>query len=189
MLVGGVSTGNVPTNPCASWLPTESWNQLYLLERGKVGSFDGLCEDLTCNEADWKAVYDSSEPHRQTLPNKWEKELSPFEHLCVLRCIRLDKLIPGLRDFVGKNLGEEYVDPPTFDLTECFADSSVRVPLVFVLSAGSDPMSALSRFAERAHMKLHSLSLGQGQGPHAENLIEQGKLHMFWETWHFFFFF
>lgn len=46
------------------------------------------------------------------------------------------------------------------------ADSSVKVPIIFVLSQGADPTSQLLSFAKMKNMeeKLFIISLGQGQG-------------------------
>lgn len=56
-----------------------------------------------------------------------------------------------------------------------FLDTSNITPLVFVLSSGSDPMSNFLRFAEEMKYmdKFYSISLGQGQGPIAESLIDK----------------
>ena len=44
-------------------------------------------------------------------------------------------------------LSHRYVEPPPFNLHACYADSSPTTPLIFVLSAGSDPTAALLQFA------------------------------------------
>lgn len=51
------------------------------------------------------------------------------------------------------------------------------IPLVFVLSTGSDPFGAFQKFANEMGVlhRVHSISLGQGQGPVAEKLINNAK--------------
>jgi dynein heavy chain len=53
---------------------------------------------------------------------------------------------------------------------------------VFVLSTGADPFEALQRFASEMGYKdkIHSLSLGQGQGPVAEKMISLGRTKGEW---------
>ena len=71
------------------------------------------------------------------------------------------------------NLGKKYVEPPPFDLSACYADSTPITPLIFVLSPGSDPTAALLQFAGERGMagRLLAISLGQGQGPKAAAMI------------------
>jgi dynein heavy chain len=63
------------------------------------------------------------------------------------RCLRPDKVVPGVQAYVAEMLGSQYVVPPLFDLAACYADSSPTTPLIFVLSPGSDPTAALLQFA------------------------------------------
>lgn len=55
-------------------------------------------------------------------------------------------------------------------------DSTPRSPLVFILSPGVDPTSALLQLAEHTGMahRFHALSLGQGQAPIAARLLREG---------------
>ena len=57
-----------------------------------------------------------------------------------------------------------------------------KSPLVFVLSTGSDPMGAFQRFAaDRDYLdRVHAISLGQGQGPVAERLIDTATKNGDW---------
>ena len=56
-------------------------------------------------------------------------------------------------------------------------DATKMSPLIFVLSAGSDPVADMLAFAEASGMgaKLESISLGQGQGPKAAKMIEKAR--------------
>lgn len=79
-------------------------------------------------------------------------------------------------------IGPEFIIPPTFNLAKSYKDSSVTTPLIFVLSAGSDPVADFLRFAEEMNMakKFESISLGKGQGGKASALIENAKTRGSW---------
>lgn len=49
-------------------------------------------------------------------------------------------------------MGQQFVEPPTFDLLASFNDSMPTTPLIFLLSAGSDPMASLLAFAKEKNM-------------------------------------
>lgn len=55
------------------------------------------------------------------------------------RCLRRDKMTEAMQAFVVDVMGQFFVEPPTFNLKSCYEDSSVTMPLIFVLSTGSDP--------------------------------------------------
>merc|ERR1719230_328705 len=90
----------------------------------------------------------------------------------VLRCIRPDRVLPAVMKYVADRLGERFVSPPPFDLAGSYSDSSNIAPLIFVLSPGADPFSALNMFAAERNKEVNSISLGQGQGKKAEKLME-----------------
>jgi len=63
-------------------------------------------------------------------------------------------------------MGQKYVEPPSFDLADSFKDSNCCSPLIFILSAGTDPMSSLMKFSEDRKISqtdVITISLGQGQ--------------------------
>jgi hypothetical protein len=65
-----------------------------------------------------------------------QARLTRFQRLLVLRCLRPDRVLAGIRDFVSAHLGQKFIEPPPFDLAACFRESSPCIPLVFVLSSG-----------------------------------------------------
>ena len=113
----------------------------------------------------WKAFYDSPEPHNFKLPAPWDA-LGGLDTMVVLRTFRPDKMVPAVQNFIVENMGQQFIEPPTFDLAGSFADSNCCAPLIFVLSPGADPMNALLKFGEdkgyRGNM-IQTISLGQGQ--------------------------
>lgn len=76
----------------------------------------------------------------------------------------------------------QFVEPPVLDVKAVLDESTCRTPLIFVLSSGVDPSSALTQLAETVKMskKFHCLSLGQGQAPIATELIRNGVKRGHW---------
>ena len=178
LLTGGVSLGEkVPPKP-ADWISDKAWAEINRLS--KLQGFENLAMNIQERPDEWQVIYDSPTPHLVPLPDPFEKDLSKFQKLLVLRCIRPDKMVPSIQDFVKEELGPEFIDPPAFDLAKIYKDSSCVTPLIFVLSPGSDPFTSLSKFAEINHKAITPISLGQGRGPIAAKAIAEGVQNGSW---------
>ncbi|KAG7255732.1 hypothetical protein CRUP_020739, partial [Coryphaenoides rupestris] len=96
----------------------------------------------------------------------WNDRLGDFQKLVLIKSF----------------MEEKFVENPPVDLATLYGDMTPSTPLVFILSTGSDPMSAFQRFAkERGYLdRVKSISLGQGQGPIAEKLIREALAHGDW---------
>ncbi|KAJ3111551.1 Dynein heavy chain 1, axonemal [Phlyctochytrium bullatum] len=167
-------------NPAVDWLSQRSWAEVLALST--LPNFSNFELDFIDFIESYRVVFDSQNPHREKLPGRWNDGLSSFQKILVLRCIRADRVTSAIQDFVAGQLGERFVEPQTSDLAAVYKESSATVPLIFVLSPGADPASSLYKFAEemRFSKKLTGVSLGQGQGPRAENLIKEGMERGLW---------
>ncbi|CAG2057340.1 unnamed protein product, partial [Timema podura] len=234
LLTGGVGLTNPHPRP-NDWLPALSWDEWCRLD--ELSHFKGLRTHMENNGDKWKSVFDSLEPHMCAMPEPWHTHLSQFQKMLVLRCLRSDKIVPSVQyiflilmslTFIWTdNLGKEFVEPPPFDLTSSFNDSHSCIPLIFILTPGTDPTAQLLKFADDQEVtfcsshsllmssdrmkprlgywavttdilqkaaitplssgsngfgasRLYSLSLGQGQGPIAMKMIEDGIRNGTW---------
>lgn len=100
----------------------------------------------------------------------------------LLRVLRPDKVIPIIQKLIEneKELGVEFIQPPAFDLGKTYEDSQNNVPIIVVLSTGSDPMSELEKLAKTKNAHVRGISLGQGQGDIAVEAIEQAQEECKW---------
>mmetsp|Transcript_17941 Transcript_17941/g.24224 ORF Transcript_17941/g.24224 Transcript_17941/m.24224 type:complete len:1197 (-) Transcript_17941:106-3696(-) len=171
LLTGGSTLTNEHKNPAPDWLSPKLWDEICGLDDHPV--FSGFRQDFVSTTSRWKAIYESSDPHLQKFPGKFADAPSSLARLCMLRIVRPDKIVLGVKQFVVEHMTEKFVNPPVFDLEACYNDSLCTTPLVFILSPGTDPMMAIQKLGESMDMSIDSISLGQGQGPIAEKLISK----------------
>ena len=139
LLTGGVAMNNNFSNPADSWLGNSEWGEICRL--ANIPGFQELREHFVFSSHMWKEVFDSPTPHRMKLPGIWDKKLNSIQKLCIIRCLRRDKLVLAVNDYVASISGEKFTVPPPFDLDACYNDSTSTSPLIFILSPGSDPMN------------------------------------------------
>ena len=181
LLTGGIllNADGIAKNPCPDWLSEKGWQDINCL--GQVKFADGFASKFAKDPSKFKPFFDHAEPFLafDLLPG-WVQNYTEFQKMLVLRTLRLDKLVPTISQFVAGDLGQKYIEPPPFDLEGTFKDSTATSPLVFILSPGVDPMAALLKFAESKGRRVESISLGQGQGPHAERMCKTGQKEGTW---------
>lgn len=179
LLTGGVDIEITQQKP-APWITDKMWEEICKLEQ--LGTLKGFVGYFKQNLPTFKAYYDSAEPHLARIAEPLESKLSRFSKMVVLRAIRPDKVFVAISEFVSAEMGPSFVSPPQFDISKSYKDSNALMPLIFILSPGADPMGALLLFAEKMGFDetFQSISLGQGQGPIAQRIIEDAQLTGTW---------
>ena len=183
-----------PPKPEQSWLTEETWTRLVDLEDAMPEVFGGIKDDVTRtpiyialgeNELrinpehggdmsyeypDGKPAVDDEDVHI----GQWDSRLSSFSKLLMIKTFADERVVPAIQDFVILNIGKAFVENPPTNISDLYVNMTAASPLVFVLSTGSDPMGAFQRFAAEKEYtaRVHAISLGQGQGPVAQRLIE-----------------
>lgn len=161
-------------NPCSTWLSDGAWDNITELD--KLPNFHGMIASFEQYPRDWNIWFTSAEPENASLPSEWENACNELQRMLIVRSLRPDRVSFCASSFIVNNLGSKFVEPPVLDMRAVLEDSTTRTPLIFVLSPGVDPTSALLQLAESCGMnnRFHALSLGQGQAPIATRMIKEG---------------
>jgi dynein heavy chain len=71
-------------------------------------------------------------------------------------------------------MGKFFIESATATMDIVYADTDEKTPMIYILSTGADPTSMLLKFAQSKNYddRLHAISLGQGQGKKASELIQ-----------------
>ena len=142
-------------------------------------TFDGLSDNIESLPEAWKAYKESDETWLADPPGRFGESLDAFQRMCLVRIFREEKLIFAFEHYVRSQIGDEFVDPIPVRLNEVYPDTNNATPVIFVLSVGADPTGMLSRFGttmdRKPNDRLHIVSLGQGQGPVAEQLVAKAR--------------
>ena len=160
------------------------WDIAYYLDT-HFPQFQGLCQDITSHSLHYQSFANSVNPFDDPIPDKCrfsKQGLSPFEKIMVIRILRQEKVLYSLEGFVAKVMDPYYVGSPEVRMDEVFAESDCKTPIIFVLSQGADPRSAIEKLAREMQMydNMRPVSLGQGQGVLAKRIIIEGAEEGHW---------
>nr|XP_054751474.1 dynein axonemal heavy chain 6-like isoform X1 [Lytechinus pictus]XP_054751475.1 dynein axonemal heavy chain 6-like isoform X1 [Lytechinus pictus] len=189
-----------PPKPDIPWLTDAVWNSCCDLD-DSIPAFKGLMKEVVAapifcklgrmevrpnpetwegygpDPPPWVPPQEGEEEQQQDdgkIKGHYEERLTSFQKLIMVKCFKEESVVFCVTDFVSENLGKTFVESPPVDLATLYTDMTPSTPLVFILSTGSDPMGAFQRFAKERNYLDHiqAISLGQGQGPVAEKLID-----------------
>jgi len=175
-------------NPCSEWLSEEAWDNVSELD--KLGSaFAGFSSSFEQQSSEWEEWYQSDmkggePPEKLDIPGELMSVGTDFEKhfrkMLIVRCLRPDRVNYAITQYVSLMMGDQYTQPPPFDLNETFKASKTFMPVIFVLSPGSDPTQMLNDLAREKKIVLSQVALGQGQAPIAQKLFREGVAKGHW---------
>jgi dynein heavy chain len=131
-------------NPASDWLTDKSWQDILALS--DLPAYSGFAKHMISHLDHYKAMFDSNQVHTMPLAPPFASSLTPFQLLLVLRCLRPDKVLAGIQNYVAASMGQHFIEPPPFDLKRCFKESQPSTPLIFVLSSGTQVAAATASF-------------------------------------------
>lgn len=160
-----------------NWLPIQSWLEICRLSRLK--SFESLTEAITTNEPVWKDYFESTKQQKilcENIPEPFGSQMNYVQKLILFKCFQPSKFVHCIEAFVMQALGAEFLEPPLFNLSAAFAESTCCNPLLFLLPTDFDPMPHIFHLADSQLInrnRLVCLSLGEQQSAHVMKFIEE----------------
>jgi len=163
-----IGEGKMPDN-----LSEAQWAAALALR--ELESFRNLADDLVGAETSWNNWLAHATPERLDPHPNWA-QLTQMQRLLLLRALRPDRVMAGLRAMVVDRLGEHFVVEEPTALLDVFGDSTASTPLLFILFPGVDPGGAIEKLGAvvgftAANGRYISISMGQGQEAHAEHAL------------------
>jgi dynein heavy chain len=164
----------------SAWLSESAWARLKAIEEdlGPTNPvFAELTERIATDAEDWEDWYNRSNPEAHPMPGEYA-HLEDVPRLIVMRVMRPDRLPFALAEYVRKNLGEEFVTQPPFQMAVTYNYTTAQTPCLFVLYPGVDPTSWVEDLgremgvtAEKGNFA--NISMGQGQEKRADETIRR----------------
>ncbi|CDJ43280.1 hypothetical protein ETH_00008820 [Eimeria tenella] len=194
LLSGGAGLDEKAEPPCPfRWLGQDSKAWLNVLQisrtcfgRDQIQLFCELPESLGKNESAWKKWMEDNEPENLPIPDyedrlKCLKNLGHVLRLCLIRSMRPDRTVVASARAIDQLLEPKYTEPVTDSVESIWQESSCRVPVIFLLSPGTDPTSSIDELAKKKRkFPTDKVSMGEGQDVVAREKIKSGFLSGSW---------
>jgi dynein heavy chain len=176
LVEGKISPDPGNLGPLHEWLPTAIWPRIKALEGMK--RFAGLGDNMQSDSDEWQRWFDSEMPEIAKFPGDYQKTLTNFERLIILRAMRPDRVTTALKTWIDEVMGKEYVFQKPFDMSATYLETSNQTPTFFVLFAGVDPTPWVENLGKEKGITFENgnfknISMGQGQEKPAEAVVEQ----------------
>jgi dynein heavy chain, axonemal len=175
LVMGKMSPDPGNMGPLHEWLSDSVWPKIKALEGLK--RFSGLGDNMQSDSDDWMAFFDSEMPEIAKLPGDYQRSLSSFDRLILLRALRPDRVTTALKSYIDSVMGKDYVFQKPFDMPATFLETSSQTPTFFVLFPGVDPTPWVESLGNEKGINFEAgnyknISMGQGQEKPAEAVVE-----------------
>jgi len=151
--------------PELEWMSDGSWYAANSL--CKLNGFESLTSDLVSSSKRFKEWCDLEASEKEKFPLDY-KNLPPLLRLCLIRCLRPDRMTMATEDFVAEYMGKLYVEDVQAILENILPETDPTTPCYYILSPGVDVASEVEKAATARGLSitegtLSDVSLGEGQ--------------------------
>ena len=167
-----------PRKP-SEWITEETWKNI--IELSKFEKFHDVPVRMARYEHSWKEIMESDTPETCILPDGLHDKLNKIQRFMMLRALRTDRVLIGLKIFARDTLGKQYIQAiplkPEAALSLCTKTSPL---LVILTEESSDPVPMLEGIAKGMKKEVITLSLGQAQTTKCIHLLKESMKSGSW---------
>jgi dynein heavy chain len=150
------------------------WLNMLQLSRHQFGVdqvqfYREVIDFMQRNEATWRKWFDENEPESVPVPDyeeriAMERTLGAFLRLVIVRSMREDRTGISCAQFVESMLDSRFTAPVTDSIQSIYDESSCRKPVLYLLTAGSDPTLTIDELSKKKKKyPTDKVSMGEGQ--------------------------
>ena len=151
------------------WIPDKCWLDINALQ--KTAAFSDILDSFDRNEPMWKKWYDLEAPEQVNVPD-FEDRITKFEKMMIVKAMREDRTQVAAQAYIGDAIGQRFVESVPINVEATWEETTPYIPVICLLSAGSDPTKLIEELAKKKKLKLSGVSMGQGQEIIARKLIQ-----------------
>ena len=108
-----------------------------------------LCNQVARNDRQWRIWFEADAPELATIPEGYNMSLDTFRKLLMIRAWCADRVIPQALNYISERMGSKYAESVILDIEELWMESNPRIPMICLLSMGSDPTNSIEGLAKK----------------------------------------
>jgi len=176
LYVGKIATDPGNMGPLHEWMPEAIWPRVKALEGLK--RFAGIGDAMHSDSDEWLSWFDNAAPEVARLPGDYQKTLTAFDRLILIRAMRPDRVSTLMQSYISSTMGPDYVFQQPFDMPATYEETTNQTPVFFVLFPGVDPTPWVEGLGRDKGISTEAgtfcnISMGQGQEKPAEAVLER----------------
>lgn len=178
-----------PANPSPQYLKRTSWEKILTLSKHPeffkfAMEFVRYANKATTppTEANWEDVFKCLDPCSAKFPTRWDSELTKFQRLLVIQCLRPDSIISCIQDYVAESIGDGFLEAPLDSLGVAIKRSLPMTPILLTYSINDDPVKQIKWFASRQNMGnfINIVSFGLVSDKQMDEILEDASKRGKW---------
>jgi dynein heavy chain, axonemal len=150
----------------------EAWSRLNAI-CSKIASIKDIVDTMHLTAAAWKDWYLSKAPE-ENLSAVVQSPINPLHEFLIVSSFREDRVPQAAHQAVVRSLGFDTLLSKS-EISNIIYEAGSKIPVIFILSPGSDPTAEIEASAKARRIGFKSISMGQGQEIAARAAIETCK--------------